>query len=180
MTTTTTTTTIRTALEAEKANAAASFTQYVNAVYTRLVELVGDTSEAFKGIARGRKGEYYQSLHMAISPLLTRSEVEGVERCRLVEHRIAAAAAEYADQTIDQMITKLEGKIGDLHEVEVLKVSPGASGVTLRGLRGGDVVAIEQRQILNCSPKGKLFNQYPALIYVNGKKTSEAAYKRAA
>lgn len=177
---TTTITTIRTALEAEKTEIAASYIRHVDATLARLVRLVGDTSEAFNGIARGRHGDHCQSIYFSISPLITSVKVDGVACVRLADHRVAAAAAEYAEQTIDQMIEKLEGKTGGLTEVEVLSVSAGASEVTLRGLRGGDLVAIEQRQILNCSPKGKLFNQYPALIYVNGKKTSEAAYKRAA
>jgi hypothetical protein len=32
--------------------------------------------------------------------------------------------------------------------------------------------------IINVSPKGKLFNQFPARIYVNGKFTSAAAYAK--
>lgn len=186
MTTATTTTTIRAALEAEKPAAVAQFKQYIREYFAAFVAEFGDDTFALSKWSYDftSKGEYFRRRHRVICGFMsthkTTEDYYGPSVERLDEAAVAKAAAEYGEQTIDQMIAKLEGKTGGLSEVEVTSISPGALEVTLRGFRGADLVTIEQRKILNMSSHGTLFNQYPALIYVNGKKTSEAAYKRAA
>jgi hypothetical protein len=46
------------------------------------------------------------------------------------------------------------------------------------GIKNDRSICIEQDRIVNVSPKGTLFNQFPARIYVNGKFTSAAAYAK--
>lgn len=186
MTTATTTTTIRAALEAEKPAAVAQFEQYIREYFAAFVAEFGDDTWALDkwSYDHTSRGEYFSRRRRVIYGFMrarkTTEDYYGPSVQVLDDAAVAKAAAEYGEQTIGQMIVKLEGKTGGLTEVEVAAISPGALEVTLRGKRGADVVTIEQRKILNMSSHGTLFNQYPALIYVNGKKTSEAAYKRAA
>jgi len=182
----TTTTTIRAALETEKPAAVAQFEQYIREYWAAFVAEFGDDTFALSkwSYDHTSRGEYFSRRRRVIYGFMrthkTTEDYYGPSVQVLDEDAVAAAATEYANRTIDQMIAKLEGKTGGLTEVEVASISPGALEVTLRGFRGGDLVTIEQRKILNMSSHGALFNQYPALIYVNGKKTSEAAYKRSA
>lgn len=186
MTTTTTTTTIRAALEAEKPATVAQYKQYIREYFAAFVAEFGDDTFALSkwSYDHTSRGEYFlrrrRVIYGFMSTRKTTEDYYGPSVQVLDEVAVAKAAAEYASQTIDQMIAKLESKTGGLSEVEVVSISPGALEVTLRGKRGADLVTIEQRKILNMSSHGTLFNQFPALIYVNGKKTSEAAYKRAA
>ena len=178
----TTTTTIRAALEAEKPAAAEEFERYIREYWTGFVAEFGDdTFELSKWSYNfTSKGEYFRQRRRVVYPFTREHVVDGVKREFLCDDWLAKAAIEYANRTIDQMIAKLEGKTGDLVGVEVVRIVAGALEVILQGSRGGDSVKIEQRRIMNTSPRGNMFNQYPALIYVNGKKTSEAAYKRSA
>ena len=174
--------TIRAALEAEKPAAAAQYGQYISEYWVAFVAEFGDDAfELGKWFYNfTSRGEYFRQRRRVIYPFTRERVVDGVKREFICDDYLAKATAEYADQTIGQMIAKLEGKTGGLSEVEIVSISPGALEVTLRGKRGADLVTIEQRKILNMSSRGNLFNQYPALIYVNGKRFSEAAFKRAA
>ena len=179
---------INAALAAEKPAAAAEFEQYIREYFAAFIAEFGDDGGKFNssggyGIWTSQ-GEYFNRRRRVIVWFVgyrkTTEDYYGPSVVYLDEAAVAKAAAEYADQTIDQMVIKLEGKTGGLSEVEIVSISPGALEVNLRGKRGAEVVTIEQRKILNMSSRGTLFNQYPALIYVNGKRFSEAAFKRAA
>ena len=89
---------------------------------------------------------------------------------------LAAGAEAYAGMTIANWEAKIQAKMGQLDAATVQHLT----GYTFRiiGTRGTDNVSIEQHMILNVSPKGKLFNQWPARIYVNGKFISEAKFKK--
>lgn len=177
---------IKSALESEKPAAAAEFVQYMQNYWAAFVAEFGDDTWALDKWSYDltSRGEYFSRRRRVVYGFMrTRKTTEdyyGPSIQVLDEAAVAKAAVEYANQTIDQMIAKLEGKTGGLSEVEVVSISPGALEVALRGKRGADAVTIEQRRIMNMSKHGNLFNQYPALIYVNGKRFSEAAFKRAA
>jgi len=177
---------IKSALEAEKVNAAAEFEKYIREYWAAFVAEFGDDTWALDKWSYDftSRGEYFSRRRRVVYGFMrahkTTEDYFGPSIQVLDEAAVAKAAAEYANQTIDQMIAKLEGKTGGLSEVEIVSISPGALEVNLRGKRGADLVTIEQRKILNMSSHGTLFNQYPALIYVNGKRFSEAAFKRAA
>lgn len=89
--------------------------------------------------------------------------------------RLAAAEA---TATMDELFTKLTGKVGELHGVKAW--GSGHEQFTIRGtMADGRTVQISQRMIVNTSSLGKVFNQFPARIYVDGQQVSERQYQRA-
>jgi hypothetical protein len=96
------------------------------------------------------------------------------------EARLSAYVGTWAAAELEDAAQKLAAKVAGLSDVEVLRASgAGAEWFVVYGKRAdGTTVKIEQSQIVNVSSRGKLFNQWPARIYVAGKLTSEAAYKR--
>lgn len=87
-------------------------------------------------------------------------------------------ADEYAAMVISSFIAKLNRKLGRLENVKVLNLD--TCTFTIKGELDGQPVLVEQTMILKTSPKGNLFNQFPARIYVAGKFTSEAAFNKLA
>ena len=97
----------------------------------------------------------------------------------LDEAKLAAWVACWAEAQLDGAAVKLDAKIGDLTEINVVR-GDGCWFVVTGTHPNGSKVTVKQDQILNVSSRGTLFNQWPAHIYVNGHKVSEAAYKRIA
>lgn len=94
------------------------------------------------------------------------------------EEWLAKCAAEYAEATIQSFVAKLTKKLGALTDVEVRRAD-GATFV-ITGKLGDKAVRVEQSQIFKVSPRGTFFHQWPARIYVDGKFTPEAAFKKLA
>lgn len=92
--------------------------------------------------------------------------------------RIERAANEYATAQIEAFKAKLLQKLGNLTEVGDLRIN--GLNFTFRAKLGDKAIYVEQTTVLKCSNKGTLFNQWPCRIYVNGKFTSEAAFKKIA
>lgn len=90
---------------------------------------------------------------------------------------LAKQAAQYADDQIAAFTSKLVRKLGALDEVEIRGLNVNAFTFDIIGKLGGRRVRVEQNRIINVSPKGNLFHQWPALIYVDGRKTSEKVFK---
>ena len=97
----------------------------------------------------------------------------------LDETALSAFVSKWADSELEAATKKLASKVSNLSSVKVNDASDSAEWFTVTGTNAnGDTIVIKQNQTLNISSRGKLFNQWPALIYVNGKKVSEAQYKR--
>lgn len=94
--------------------------------------------------------------------------------------RVAKAAKSYADDQVAKFTMKLVRKLGDLTHVEIRDIDMGGFQFLITGYLGERKVSVQQNRIINCSVKGNLFHQWPALIYVDGVKTSEAAFKKLA
>jgi len=88
--------------------------------------------------------------------------------------RLDKAAERYVQDTVDSLVAKVLSKVGDLEDVQLSFAS--SSRFVLRGKRCGDKVTIRQDCILNVSKLGKLYNQWPARIELNGKRISAKAY----
>lgn len=96
------------------------------------------------------------------------------------EARLKDYVQKWAANELESAVQKLVSKVPDLHDVRVASASDAGSWFTVTGTRAdGSRVSVDQSRILNVSSRGKLFNQWPARIYVNGKLTSEAAYHKA-
>jgi len=94
--------------------------------------------------------------------------------CAINEDRLAAGAAAYAEAATIEWQAKIDAKVGQLENIEI-KQWHGCNFL-ISGHRDGRAVAIDQDMILKASTKGKLFNQFPARIYVDGKFTPEKKY----
>jgi hypothetical protein len=86
-------------------------------------------------------------------------------------------ATTHADNVVTEIVGKLTIKCGELTNVSV-SLHNGGSGFRIEGQHNGHFVDIYQEQIVNVSIKGKLFNQYPSRIYVDGKFTPAADYSK--
>lgn len=88
-------------------------------------------------------------------------------------------AVKTAQESIEALVAKLDGKLGDhLVSVDVKRAQGDGFLLLLGELADGSRVLVEQNMILNVSSKGTLFHQWPARIKVNGKPVSEAAFKK--
>lgn len=155
---------VKDAVEAHKPTVAAAYTDYVKLQYDRMV---ADLGEGLKGATNSRRWTRFYSNTMR--PLLDSER-------KLSDSAVQAHAKAYADYVAEAMQGKIMGKAGELEQPEV-KHMDGMNFV-LTGELGGRKVSISQNTILNSSPLGTLFNQFPARIYVDGKFTSEAEFKK--
>jgi hypothetical protein len=92
----------------------------------------------------------------------------------LCEQRLAKFAAALADQWATEVLNKVDAKVGELADANVLYA--GSANFVITGTKNGRGVRIDQQQIINCSSKGTLFNQYPSRIYVDGKFTPASKF----
>lgn len=166
--------TYRAAFTAHRSRIVASATERIRNTYTRAVEKYGPTlrgvynDPAFAGVWRE-----------TVSRCVSRTGHTMNDPVNLDEDRLKACVEAWADQEIAGAVQKLDAKIGDVTSVRVLEATDGLAWFTVSAeLPDGRLVRVYQTQILNVSSKGKLFNQWPTTMYVNGKKTSEAAYKK--
>jgi hypothetical protein len=111
-----------------------------------------------------------------VTETVTNGQVVG---CTLNVEAVQRMAVKTAQESIDDLVAKLDGKLGD-HLVSVdVKRAQGDGFLLLSGeLENGSTVVVEQNKILNVSSKGMLYHQWPARIKVNGKPVSEAAFKK--
>ena len=160
------------ALEALKPGIAAEFAIRVRRVYETLVACYG---EGLKRYRSDMRAEF-------VKPALEATEVMPISKIPVAwaisEEKLAAYAAKYAERAVATWAGKIKAKVGNLDNAEVR--SYGGTTFRVFGERAGAKVEIEQTMIINVSPRGKPFNQFPARIYVDGKFTSEKAYKEMA
>ena len=96
-----------------------------------------------------------------------------------VRDDIGEIAARYADDVFAAMIGKLSRKIGAVDSVTSVTMY-GHDQFTVVATMGDRTVRVQQSRIINVSPKGKPFHQWPARIYVDGAAISEAKFKKLA
>lgn len=97
------------------------------------------------------------------------------EAAQISDEKLQAAAEQYAQSTVEAVVTKIMQKAGELEEPEVRDFS--GANFTILGKLKGKPVALKQQIILNRTVNGELFNQYPLRITLDGKAVSEAEYK---
>jgi hypothetical protein len=168
-------TALHAALEAYKPELAARYETFIRWQFNAMVEDMGP-----KLTNIGNDGRWARTWYSTMSALVTRSD----DRCRpleaaiLVEACLSREAAEYAEGVIESWKQKIAAKLGELESAQVDNMGDMQFHIT--GTKHGRRVQIEQTTIINVSSRGKVFNQFPARIYVDGKFTSEAAFKRLA
>lgn len=85
-------------------------------------------------------------------------------------------ADKYGKEVALDWFYKTNAKLGDVEEVDVPEGRSGTMVVLAK--RNGHSITLDQQRIIKRSPKGKLFHQFPARIYVDGKFYPESAYKK--
>ena len=145
--------------------------QITRSVRATFIELTAKFGPSVKGVANSRQ---YHVWAETVRPCCERSSNRMSATYSLSEERLAAFAAALSADMADDVLGKVNAKVGELGNAEAHRVS-GADFV-ITGTKHGHEVRIEQNQIINCSVKGKLFNQYPSRIYVDGKFTPAAKF----
>jgi hypothetical protein len=164
------------ALEAIKPELKDRYSQMYGNIFSRMVEALGPS---LKGVYNSpqfaRQWGQIRTLVDAVVEPGKPSSAQLYAPKVLNENKVAIAAAQQADFAVAQWIEKIDSKLGDLSDVSVNRF--GGCEFVIFGSRHGKRVKIEQSVVVKFSPKGLLFNQFPARIYVDGKFASEAAYK---
>jgi len=160
---------MNTALKAQLVEVFTSQVQHsITATFNRFVATYG---ASMKGIYNSRNGQFWK---YSVSVCCDRSNHLATADYILNAEKVALFAAQMADEMANEVLVKVNAKVADLQDSNVVLVS-GANFV-ITGTKNGQNVRIEQNQIINVSVKGNLFNQYPSRIYVNGKFTSAAKF----
>jgi len=122
------------------------------------------------------KSKFCSTWREIIRPLCNAFEVSrNRHEYELSDIKIAAAAQKYAEAAANEWSNKIAAKLGDV-EYHGFKCFHGCNYL-VHATRDGHDIRLDQQLILKSSPKGKLFNQFPARIYVDGKLVSEKKYK---
>lgn len=159
---------IATALAAFTADLATKGATYATALHGRMVQAHGPRLATV-----GRDFAYAEAFSRTIRPLCTY-----VDGCPVLDaDKVAAWAAQWAAAQIADVATKLEAKVPGLEGVSVVSAFDG--WITLTGTRNGHRVRVEQNRITNVSAKGNLYNQWPAHVYVDGRKVAAADFAAA-
>ena len=145
--------------------------QIERSVRAQFAELVARFGESIKGVANSRQYSVWREI---VSPCCEREGNRPGAKVIINDEYIARYANKLSDEMADEILAKVNTKAGELSDGKVNRVS-GANFV-ITGKKGDRFVRIEQNQIINVSVKGKLFNQYPSRIYVDGKFTPANAF----
>jgi hypothetical protein len=95
----------------------------------------------------------------------------------LNEAHLAKVAKQYGEEAAVQWFYKTNAKLGKLDDATL--VNDNQHGyVVVKGTRDGKEVVLRQQRVGKTNQHGTYFHQFPALLYVDGKKTTEAAYKK--
>jgi hypothetical protein len=145
-------------------------TRSINAQFTELLAKFGPT---FGGVYNSR---WYHVWSETVRPCTDRSTNRPGAEHTLNADKVALMANKLAEAFADDVLAKVNAKTGELTEGVARYVS--GANFLITGKKGENTVSIEQNQIINVSSKGKLFNQFPARIYVNGKFISAAKFAK--
>lgn len=104
----------------------------------------------------------------------------GHEGCKLAidEDRLERCAARFAKDQIDVLRIKMAQKLHKVDSVSNIRANVYNFEITFNAKLGDHNVHISQSMIFQTSKYGKLFARWPLLIWVDGKKISEAKFKK--
>lgn len=159
--------TLMAALEAHKPALVTRYTAMTQHTFTKMTRMHGP---ALRGISNCWT---YARMWSGWIRGMTRHEGDA----RVLDEALVARSAEaYADATIEAWADKIATKMGEVEGATIHHLDGAAFRIT--GTHDGKRIEIDQTMILNVSSQGKPFNQFPARLRIDGKATSEAAWKR--
>lgn len=148
--------------------------QIKNSVRYTFQTLLNAYGSGMKGVYTSRLGRVWAE---TIRPCCeSTSNIPSQNEYLLSETRLDRFANARAQEMADDILGKVDSKVGELTDAIVHRA--GGANFQITGMKGDRKVFIEQNQILNVSSKGKLFNQFPSRIYVDGKFTSAANFAK--
>lgn len=171
---------LKSALEARIPDLTANYIDLVTRQYEWMLEKFGET---FDGVYSSPQyhlwNETIRRVVVVTNPTQFGSrnpQRDGPAKYALNPEAVENMAKQHATETVMAWANKIEGKMGELDKAECLHIS--GCRFAIIGVKGDNNVRIEQDMIVNVSVKGKIFNQFPARIYVNTKFMSEAKFKK--
>lgn len=165
------------ALNAIKPELAARYAKLYRSSFSAMVEALGPSLQGVNGSYQFSRQYNEISDLIECDPSLRLFISEQMKAPKFLnDQKVEAKAAQMAELAVAQWINKIDAKMGDLSHVSVARF--GGCEFVIFGSRADRAVKIEQSVIVKSSNKGLLFNQFPSRIYVDGKFTSEAAYKK--
>lgn len=168
------------AIEAYKPVLIAEYKDFIPGLLSRAVEAFGAALEGIQEPYRTNdkgvrvENRWQGTFRQQLEPVVDFG-ADGV--ASISPEKLEIAAQRYADAVAESLAHKIMSKAGELDDAEI-KYLDGMR-FKLTGTKNGHAVMIEQSVVLKRSPLGLLFNQFPALIYVDGKFKSEFEYKTA-
>lgn len=168
------------AVRAQKPDIIDDFMVYVKNRYKNFADRYGDgkiipyndLSKALRNEKMPVRNAVYGFLRLCTTDVRDKA---GDYSYKYDKSKALTSADRYADDTINQVIGKIMDKAGDLQK-PVVKDLSGARFI-VSGEVDGKQVQLEQSIKLVQNQYGTVFNQFPCLIYVDGKFMSEAKYK---
>lgn len=131
-------------------------------------DMVQQLGGELKGIYNTRFSRLFRE---TLNPCCTKNAVGHYEIDKAKLHTFASIAAK---QQAQALIAKINAKVNELESPYIHHVS--GFNFSISGYRSGHRVTIKQSMIVNVSLRGKLFNQFPAWIYLDGKRLTASSY----
>ena len=140
--------------------------------------LVKRTLEKFPTLRGSAWDGYYfdRVIAMQHCEVMEKSIYAGQSTFQYSKERTELAAKRYAEDQCLAWFEKLNRKLVNVTDMTMTRLSRNEYYFVAK--LGDKKIAINQQRILKCSPKGKMFHQFPARIYVDGKFYSEANFKK--
>ena len=130
--------------------------------------LVNSFGQTLGGVANSRQ---YRVWSETVRPCC---DCDSDSNYSMSDEKLSILAGRVAQEMANDVLAKVDAKVGELNGAEVVR--SGSANFIISGTKNDRAVRIEQNQIINVSVKGKLFNQYPSRIYVDGKFTPASKF----
>lgn len=166
-------------LEAYKPVIAEDFVRYTSFWLEDVQQQLG---AAMVGVYNSRFARMWMTTVKPLCETFAIDESQNIHKLHNTGYRInaekqARIAAEFAEAVVIDSAAKIAAKIGAVESLEV-GVMDADGRFTVRGTFQGKTVALRQIRVMKSSTRGVLFYQWPATIYVDGKKMSEVQFKK--
>jgi len=150
----------------------------ITAIYVESFRSTYAAVESWKASHRGQSPFNTSGMtHLARIASMVTSYINGMPGTGYLDNdKVARRAAEQAAILCANYAAKVEAKAAGMTEITVSTMDASGAFV-ITGTKAGQAVEIRQSMITNVSSKGTWFHQFPALVYVAGRKSTEKALK---
>jgi hypothetical protein len=151
-------------------------TAVLTALYDRAYRAAWAEVERVGGFHRASLISWAQGSYRMANQIMSLRGV-GIDRERFMdEAKIAKYATMNAEALAANYAAKVEAKAAGMTDVKVSRMDASGSFV-VTGAKAGHAIEIRQSVVTKVSNKGTWFCQFPALVYIDGHKSTEKALK---